>query len=428
MASLPYLKSKGVIRMNQQSTVDWWKTEAESVFSKALEQELLVFTLFRLVERDYYLFQQHEKGDSVWFRPTGGNSEDYEPMLVSENAKIPTPQVVPAPCNFHHCEPIVLDLIEDNYLDRIKEKLTTGGVTFGNRINDKLIQLLVAAISKKYQLNPRHSFDAFAATIVDELAANGFDPDTIILPKKYRTRMLTMGVIAPDTTVAHKHYAGKTNLGLNAFWVDNITDDMILVFDSKRGFALGQPPRFRRTDSYKAFTGAVCGYVNINVVIINKDAVAAITGLEQILSSLTGDRSKIQPTKDIFVDETRLEELKAITSPLYDLKKLVRLCEELNSNFGSGNYFATAMLIRAVLDHVPPLFQVATFKEVASNYSGASKSFKKSMQNLENSSRNISDALLHVQIRRSESLPNRTQVNFSNDFDVLLAEIIRILT
>ena len=66
------------------------------------------------------------------------------------------------------------------------------------------------------------------------------------------------------------------------------------------------------------------------------------------------------------------------------------------------------------------------FGEVANNYA-ATKSFRESMQHLENSARNIGDAHLHVQIRKRESLPTPTQVNFSNDLDVLLGEIVRIL-
>jgi hypothetical protein len=83
-------------------------------------------------------------------------------------------------------------------------------------------------------------------------------------------------------------------------------------------------------------------------------------------------------------------------------------------------------LTRALLDHVPPIFLCAKFSEVANNYAG-SKSFKESMKHLENSSRKIADQYLHTQIRQKESLPNITQVSFSNDIDVLLSEICRIL-
>ena len=72
------------------------------------------------------------------------------------------------------------------------------------------------------------------------------------------------------------------------------------------------------------------------------------------------------------------------------------------------------------------LFGKQNFTEVANNYSGG-KSFRESMQHLNNSSRKIADSFLHSHIRQKEVLPNKTQVNFKNDMDVLLAEVVRIL-
>ena len=95
--------------------------------------------------------------------------------------------------------------------------------------------------------------------------------------------------------------------------------------------------------------------------------------------------------------------------------------EELDLSFRNGCYLATAMLVRAILDHVPPIFGVTTFSAVVK------KSFRESMLNLENSSRKIADQHLHGQIRDSETLPTARQVDFSPDIDVLLAEIVRIL-
>lgn len=126
-----------------------------------------------------------------------------------------------------------------------------------------------------------------------------------------------------------------------------------------------------------------------------------------------------------YVHENRLNELRSIESNDFDLSKLIRLCEELNSTYQNQNYLSVAMLVRAILDHVPPIFGFKNFTEVSSNYGG--RSLKKSLQNLQNSSRNIADAYLHESIRRKESLPNDTQVDFRNDLDVLLAEIVRIL-
>jgi hypothetical protein len=84
-----------------------------------------------------------------------------------------------------------------------------------------------------------------------------------------------------------------------------------------------------------------------------------------------------------------------------------------------------AMLARAIVDHIAPIFSCKTFGEVANNYGGAT-SFKKSMQNLDRSLRSIPDAYLHIQVRAKESLPTAVQVNFSADLDVLLSEVVRL--
>jgi hypothetical protein len=123
-----------------------------------------------------------------------------------------------------------------------------------------------------------------------------------------------------------------------------------------------------------------------------------------------------------YVHPDRLSELQATKHTNFDLTKLLRLLEELDLSFRTGCYLATAMLVRSILDHVPPIFGVGTFAAVANNYSG-SKSFRDSMLNLENSSRKIADQHVHGQIRESETLPTARQVDFSPDIDVLLAEI-----
>jgi len=125
-----------------------------------------------------------------------------------------------------------------------------------------------------------------------------------------------------------------------------------------------------------------------------------------------------------FVDLDRLDQLRASSSERFDFARLIKLCEELNYCFANGCYLAVTMLTRTVLDHIPPVFGCLDFAEVANNYSGGS-SFKKSMQRLQTSSRNIADSYLHQRIRKRESLPNRTQVNFSNDLDKLLEEVVR---
>lgn len=127
-----------------------------------------------------------------------------------------------------------------------------------------------------------------------------------------------------------------------------------------------------------------------------------------------------------FVHPTRIKELRDLQNPSFDCSRLIRLLEELNIAFRGECYMATAMLVRAIVDHIPPIFGFRNFGEVTSNYKGA-KSFKDSMLHLQNSLRPIADAHLHLQIRRRETLPTENQIDFRSDLDVLLGELIRVL-
>jgi hypothetical protein len=125
-----------------------------------------------------------------------------------------------------------------------------------------------------------------------------------------------------------------------------------------------------------------------------------------------------------FINQERILTLESLVSEKFDFTRLIAICSEINCSAKNKNYFALGMLIRALIDHVPPIFEQRTFKELASNYA-AGKSAKKTFTNLENSSRNISDGILHQVIGKKATIPTFNQVNFSPDIDVLLAEVIR---
>lgn len=125
------------------------------------------------------------------------------------------------------------------------------------------------------------------------------------------------------------------------------------------------------------------------------------------------------------IDEERLDQLRALPKGTFDYSRLIQICVEINTSYRYQAYHAVAALTRALLDHVPPIFGVRSFGEVANNYAG-SKSFKEAMEHLQNSARKIGDAHLHTQIRAAEILPVATQVNFSNSLDFLLSEIVRL--
>lgn len=127
-----------------------------------------------------------------------------------------------------------------------------------------------------------------------------------------------------------------------------------------------------------------------------------------------------------YVENSRILNLSELRSDKHDLTKLIKMCKELNDNYSLENFLSCGMLLRSILNHVPPIFGKTTFKEVVNNY--GTKTFKDTMAPLEDSARKISDSYLHDLIQKKEILPNRTQVNFKPNIDVLLSEIIRILS
>ncbi|HLU85070.1 MAG TPA: hypothetical protein VKZ45_06330 [Vicingaceae bacterium] len=142
---------------------------------------------------------------------------------------------------------------------------------------------------------------------------------------------------------------------------------------------------------------------------------------------LVSENEKFRNQNIYFVDVIRIEELKAIKTKQFDLSKLVRLCEELNNNSVTKNNFSSSLLVRTIIDHIPPIFGFKNFSQLANNYADGTKSFKKSMLNLDNSLRNIADNNIHSQVRTKEVLPTKTQVDFTQELDLLLSEIVRKL-
>ena len=80
----------------------------------------------------------------------------------------------------------------------------------------------------------------------------------------------------------------------------------------------------------------------------------------------------------------------------FDVAKLLALVNELNDNYASRHTYASHALLRAVLDHVPPAFGHANFREVANNYPWK-QTDKRYMQKLADF-RDQADDALHRQI------------------------------
>ncbi|KAM3094117.1 DUF2513 domain-containing protein [Phormidesmis sp. 146-35] len=151
-------------------------------------------------------------------------------------------------------------------------------------------------------------------------------------------------------------------------------------------------------------------------------------GLLQELISRLQHSSKVttqevnKSSRENYVDPNIIEELRSVESCEFDLSKVVRFCEELNSSFVAENYIATTLLIRALINHIPPIFGQKTFPQVVSQ---VSKSRRELFSPLENVARDVADLHNHDLVRHKENLPTRNQVEpFKPNLEVLLQELI----
>ena len=153
------------------------------------------------------------------------------------------------------------------------------------------------------------------------------------------------------------------------------------------------------------------------------------TGLEVLnnrFAKVSMPKSKHKNDYVTYIDVEHIQNLKKLSGCPWDFSRLVQLLSELNEAFAAEHYNSVIFLVRAILDHVSPIFGYGKFPEVANNYGGGGRSFSDCMQQLDKLARKHADYYLHQKIRRKEMLPNKTQVNFSPSVDILLAEIIRI--
>jgi hypothetical protein len=131
-----------------------------------------------------------------------------------------------------------------------------------------------------------------------------------------------------------------------------------------------------------------------------------------------------------FVHSERIAQLRGLTGAKPSTLRLVRLCEEINTCYELRCLMAVALLARTVINHVPPALGFQTFAEVVNNYGGGpktNKSFKQIAKKLDDVARSIGDMIAHQAMRPTESVPGPAQIDFTQELDVLLDEVARVL-
>lgn len=122
------------------------------------------------------------------------------------------------------------------------------------------------------------------------------------------------------------------------------------------------------------------------------------------------------------VDPQLVSQIAELEVSSVDLLFLARICREINSSYAHGNILATALLMRTVLNHVPPVFGNQTFDQVVAN---AGKSLKDSFDHLQSGLRKVADFHAHRKITAAESYPSIAQVEpFKPQFELLLQQVM----
>jgi len=107
------------------------------------------------------------------------------------------------------------------------------------------------------------------------------------------------------------------------------------------------------------------------------DAGWRVESVDQAAGEVVFTRADGQPRKaaraaassPVYIDPLITASLAARAEAVgLDPGKLTRLVAELNDNYSRGNAYAAHALLRAILDHIPPLLGCADFKAAANNY------------------------------------------------------------
>lgn len=142
---------------------------------------------------------------------------------------------------------------------------------------------------------------------------------------------------------------------------------------------------------------------------VSDDFYGTVTGIAEVAEMPP-------PQTDTYVSATMIEALQAAaTQSRWNCDKLLQLIDELNDNHASGNAYSAHAMLRAILDHIPPVFGYDDFKQVANNYSW-SRTDSKYMKKLLDFKLQ-GDDVLHRQISTSadllsiEDMPPRAWIN-----------------
>jgi hypothetical protein len=129
----------------------------------------------------------------------------------------------------------------------------------------------------------------------------------------------------------------------------------------------------------------------------------------------------VTPLNNSYVDQRIVDDIRTKDAKSqFDVAKLLRLIEELNDNYRRRNSYASHALLRAILDHIPPILGQRDFNAVTNNHSWG-RTDKRYLKKLADF-RDQADDALHRQISAQADLLDFDDIPASIYVDRLLQE------
>lgn len=241
------------------------------------------------------------------------------------------------------------------------------------------------------------------------------DADSITneFEKLRKKAIIAFSEISKEAADEIEKFNMKTKIDIfNQYW-----NKQIVTRDREALYAGRQIPTHKYYWATASFFADVADQFNDFLHLIDK-VVAQSKRFEQKTRSEDTGRTA-------YIDKNTLLRLSRIENEDFDLSRLVSLCAELDDNYSLENYHSCAMLLRAILDHIPPIFGKKNFAEVCAQHGG--KSFKDILKPLNETAKRIGDDYLHTQISKKVLAVTKTQVSFQANLDMLLNEVAAIL-
>ncbi|MFI7299290.1 hypothetical protein [Streptomyces sp. NPDC050121] len=135
-----------------------------------------------------------------------------------------------------------------------------------------------------------------------------------------------------------------------------------------------------------------------------------------------------EPARGPYVDPGLLKDLdEAAKTTRWRVHKLIALCEGLNDAYAAGNPYVCGAMIRAILDHIPPLFGHTDFKVVASQHVFTVKRTDKSHAQKLAAFKDIADDVMHRPIGPSVPRISMDDIPEPVRLNAVLQEVVAIL-